>query len=243
MALARLCIRNSPLRRSPPLFNNTSRLEEAQRLFNFPAYHYSSASASASASTTSTSSGSSSSPMPTEKDHTDQVTVSKESSPSRRRQRRRGQQLWKQPWNLAPFQLNNGLVSFGNALRDVSENLNKLLENWAPSRLLGRVKEDDESYKFRFAVPGMSKEDIKITVVDRHLTITGEHKEEEEGSDEDDEKDRWSFQRYGYYNTSLLLPDDAKVEDIKAEVKHGVLYVTVPRSGERKRDVREIEIK
>ncbi|KAJ6847821.1 chloroplast small heat shock protein [Iris pallida] len=239
MALARLCIRNSPLRHSPLLFN-TYRLEEAQRLLNFPAYHFS----SASTSPTSNSAGSSSSPVSTgQKDHTDQVTVSKESSPSRRRQRRRGQQLWKQPWNLAPFQLNNGLGSFGNALRDVSENLNKLLENWVPSRLLGRVKEDDESYKFRFPVPGMSKEDIKITVVDRHLTVTAEHKEEEEGSDDDDEKDSWYFQKYGYYNTSLLLPDDAKVEDIKAEVKNGLLYVTVPRSGERKRDVREIEIK
>ncbi len=40
----------------------------------------------------------------------------------------------------------------------------------------------------------------------------------------------WYSQRYGYYNTSLLLPDDAEMEHIKAEVKNGILYVTIPKS-------------
>lgn len=122
----------------------------------------------------------------------------------------------------------------------VSDNLNKLLENFSPSRLLGRVKENDKCYKLRYEVPGLSKNDLKITVEDGFLVITGECKEED--GEFDDDKDGWYAQRYGYYNTSLLLPDDAKVDEIKAEVKDGLLYVTIPRTEPKKRNVREVQI-
>ncbi|KAL3565788.1 hypothetical protein D5086_033834 [Populus alba] len=63
--------------------------------------------------------------------------------------------------------------------------------------LYGRVKEKDECYKLRYEVPGVSKEDLKITINDGVLTIKGELKEEEEeGSD----GERWSMRSYGCYN-------------------------------------------
>lgn len=110
----------------------------------------------------------------------------------------------------------------------MSENLNKILENLTPSRLLGRMKEDETSYKLRFEVPGLSKEDLKITIEDGYLMIKGEHKEEEE--EEGSYDDQWYAKSYGYYNTCLLLPEDAKVEEIKAELKDGILNLTIPRS-------------
>ncbi|XP_020088049.1 26.5 kDa heat shock protein, mitochondrial [Ananas comosus] len=154
------------------------------------------------------------------------------------RRGRRGR-LWRSPWDLVPFRLNTD--GLGNALMRVSENLNRVLENWMPSRLLGRMKEDDSCYKLRFEVPGLSKDDIRITVEDGMLVVTGERKEEE-ALDEDEDQGGWYSQRYGFYNTSLLLPDDAEVAHIKAEVKNGVLYVTIPRSAERRRNVTEVKI-
>ncbi|KAJ6952768.1 hypothetical protein NC653_041794 [Populus alba x Populus x berolinensis] len=77
---------------------------------------------------------------------------------------------------------------------------NKLFQNLhipSPSNLIGRVKEKDECYKLRYEVPGVSKEDLKITINDGVLTIKGELKEEEEeGSD----GERWSMRSYGCYN-------------------------------------------
>lgn len=71
----------------------------------------------------------------------------------------------------------------------------------------------------------MTKEDVKITIDDGVLTIKGEHKEEK------DDDEHWSStSSYGYYNTSLILPDDAKADDIKAELKDGVLTLIIPKT-------------
>lgn len=128
----------------------------------------------------------------------------------------------------------------GDALLQATENLNKLLENWHPSRLIGRVKEQDQCYKLRYELPGLTKEEVKITVEDGILTIKGEHKEEEEEGSDDE---YWSSRSYGYHNTSLMLPDDAKLDDIKAEMKDGILTITVPRIGRQGKDVKEIQIR
>ncbi|KAG5572416.1 hypothetical protein H5410_062182 [Solanum commersonii] len=82
-----------------------------------------------------------------------------------------------------------------------------------PTRLLGnallqatKYKEDDKNYKIRYDVPGLGKEDVKIMV-----------EKEEEGSDDE----FWSSRSYGYYNNSIVLPEDAKVDEIKAEMTKG----------------------
>lgn len=47
---------------------------------------------------------------------------------------------------------------------------------------------------------------------------------------------------YGYYNTSLLLPEYAKIDEIKAEMKDGVLNVVIPKSESGTKDVKEVEV-
>lgn len=124
-----------------------------------------------------------------------------------------------------------------------TENINRVFDNFniRPFELMGQVKEQDDCYKLRYEVPGLTKDDVKITVDDGILMIKGEHKaEEEKGSPEEDEY--WSSKSYGYYNTSLALPDDAKVEEIKAELKNGVLNVVIPRTEKPKKDVQEISV-
>ncbi|KAI3936828.1 hypothetical protein MKW92_034294 [Papaver armeniacum] len=159
----------------------------------------------------------------------------------------RGGGLWRRnknkPASLVPFHLNDLFsAGVGDALLQATNNLNKLFENWAPSGLIGRMKENESRYKLRYELPGLTKEDVKITVHDNFLTIKGEHREEEEDTDEDDDE-HWSASRYGYYETSFMLPDDAKLEEIKAEMKGGVLSITIPRTENAKpKDVKEIEI-
>lgn len=132
----------------------------------------------------------------------------------------------------------------GNALMQATENINRLFENLnvSPWSLSGRVKEQDECYKLRYEVPGLAKEDVKITVEDGVLTIKGQHKEEKV-EEEEDEEEFWSARSYGYYNTSLVLPEDAKPDEIKAELKDGILTITVPRTEKKpKKETREVQI-
>ncbi|CAK7356918.1 unnamed protein product [Dovyalis caffra] len=164
----------------------------------------------------------------------------KKSKPFSRKKGRRG--LWRKSDGSDFVPALYGTFGLGNALLQATDNINRLfqnLETLSPSNLIGRLKEKDECYKLRFEVPGVSKEDLKITIDDGVLTIKGEHKdEEEEGSDDE----YWSKRSYGYYNTSIMLPDDAKADEIKAELKDGLLYVTIPRTEKSKKDVKEIDI-
>lgn len=167
-----------------------------------------------------------------------EVAIDKKTK-SPRRQRRNG------PWRhngrgFVPALQEIFPSGLGDALLQATENLNKLLENWHPSSLMGRVKEQDQCYKLRYELPGLTKEEVKITVEDGILTIKGEHKEEEEEGSDDE---YWSSRSYGYHNTSLMLPDDAKLDDIKAEMKDGILTITVPRIERQGKDVKEIQIR
>ncbi|KAK7294092.1 hypothetical protein RJT34_16975 [Clitoria ternatea] len=176
---------------------------------------------------------------------TSEVAVSEGKKSNRLIPKRRGRRwLWRNNDPDFPPALNEFFPSgLGNALMQASENINRLFENMnlTPWSLSGRVKERDDHYKLRYDMPGVAKEDVKITIDDGVLTIKGEHKEEkEEGNDNDNEY--WSSSSYGYYNTSLVLPDDAKVDDIKAELKDGVLSVTIPRTDKPKKDVKHVTI-
>ncbi|KAK7255238.1 hypothetical protein RIF29_28644 [Crotalaria pallida] len=160
--------------------------------------------------------------------------------------KRRGSRrwLWRNNERDFPPALNEFFPSgLGNALLQATENINRLFENMniTPWSLSGRVKEKDDHYKLRYDMPGIAKEDVKITIDDGMLTIKGEHKEEKEEKD-DDGDEYWSSSSYGYYNTSLVLPDDAKADDIKAELKDGVLTVTIPRTEKPKKDVKQVTV-
>ncbi|KAH8520886.1 hypothetical protein H0E87_002080 [Populus deltoides] len=169
-----------------------------------------------------------------------EVAIDKDSDKSKLFRRKKGKKgLWRKSDGI---DFVPALYGLGNALVQATDNINKLFQNLhipSPSNLIGRVKEKDECYKLRYEVPGVSKEDLKITIDDGVLTIKGELKEEEE---EESDGEHWSMRSYGCYNTSIMLPDDAKADEIKAELKDGVLYITIPRTEKPKKDVKEIDI-
>ncbi|KAJ1278405.1 hypothetical protein BS78_04G077200 [Paspalum vaginatum] len=145
-----------------------------------------------------------------------------------------GRWAWRDLRDFTPFRLVDGL---GSALSQVAEALGRPLERLAPSRLLsGKVREDEARYRLRFEVPGLGKDDVRVAVEDGVLVIEGEKREH--GAGEED-GEWWSASGY---HASLLLPDDARAEGITAQVRDGVLYVTVPRAGERKRNVTEVKV-
>lgn len=101
-------------------------------------------------------------------------------------------------------------------------------------------KETPNAHVFKADVPGLKKEEVKVEVEgDRILQISGERKRELE-----DKGDTWHRveRNSGKFKRRFRLPENAKVEQVKATMENGVLTITVPKEEIRKPDVRYIEI-
>ncbi|KAL6635005.1 hypothetical protein ACP70R_027676 [Stipagrostis hirtigluma subsp. patula] len=106
-------------------------------------------------------------------------------------------------------------------------------------------KETPEAHVFRMDVPGLTKEQVAVELVDgRILSVRGgkgdgtKHKGEEEEEDGDGAV-RWHCrERPGRraFATQFRLPEDAAADEVRAAMADGVLTVTVPkRKGAKKR--------
>lgn len=93
-------------------------------------------------------------------------------------------------------------------------------------RLSHDIVEDSDAYRLRIDMPGLSKEEVKVTVEDGQLVIKGEQ------NAEDKSNDGWSSRSYENYNTRLTLPEHVQLNEVKAELKNGVLRVLIPKCKE-----------
>ncbi len=94
---------------------------------------------------------------------------------------------------------------------------------WRP---MANVSKLEGEYVIKADLPEVKKEDVKVTVRDGTLTITGERKLEKEAKGED----RLTVESfYGSFERSFGLPDDVDEEGIRAESRDGVLRVHLPR--------------
>jgi HSP20 family protein len=112
------------------------------------------------------------------------------------------------------------LHGFGEEAMTVSE--------WTP---LVDIAEDDKEYLIKAELPEVKKEDVKVTVENGVLTITGERKFEKE---EKGKKYHRVERGYGSFMRSFTLPEGAAGDKISAEFKEGVLKVHLAKSAEAK---------
>lgn len=88
------------------------------------------------------------------------------------------------------------------------------------------VKETPNAFIFKADLPGFSDKDLDITYVGNKLTISGNRRDERE-----DKGDTYYVceRRYGSFSRAFTLPQGVDIEHVNAELKNGVLSVTVPR--------------
>lgn len=101
------------------------------------------------------------------------------------------------------------------------------------------IKEKDDALYLRIDMPGLSREDVKLALENDTLVIRGEGKDVEDGGEEGGETG--NSRRF---TSRIGLPEKVyKTDEIKAEMKNGVLRVVVPKMKEEERnDVRQIEV-
>ncbi|XP_050208233.2 17.5 kDa class I heat shock protein-like [Mercurialis annua] len=101
-------------------------------------------------------------------------------------------------------------------------------------------KETPEAHIFKAELPGLKKEEVKVEVEDdRVLQISGERSVEKE-----DKNDKWHRveRSSGKFMRRFRLPENAKMDQVKASMENGILTVSVPKEEVKKPDVKSIEI-
>jgi HSP20 family protein len=107
---------------------------------------------------------------------------------------------------------------------------------WAPSV---DIIEDNKEWLLKADLPEVKKEDVKVTVENGVLTITGERKFEKE---EKDKKYHRIERSYGNFLRSFTLPDAADGSKVNAEFKDGVLKVHLPKSEQARPKAVEVKV-
>lgn len=88
------------------------------------------------------------------------------------------------------------------------------------------LKESDNGYEIHLAAPGLKKEDFKISLEDKVMTISSEKSTESEASE-----DKFTRKEYNYtsFSRSFTLPENIDIESIDAKYENGELRVNLPK--------------
>jgi HSP20 family protein len=96
--------------------------------------------------------------------------------------------------------------------------------------------EYDKNFLLTVDLPGVPKENVRLDLKGRRLTVSCDKKEEKQ--------DEWSSSRqYGKFSRSMLLPTTADSEGLEAKIEHGQLKVMIPKVAPEKQSRRDIQIK
>ena len=110
---------------------------------------------------------------------------------------------------------------------------------WSPIVDISETKDD---IVIKAEVPGLKKEDIKISLQDNILSLKGEKKQEKEEKEEKDTNYYRMERCYGSFTRSFNLPTTVQADKIKASYKDGILNITLPKAEEVKPKSIPIEI-
>lgn len=127
---------------------------------------------------------------------------------------------------------------FGRMLPEISNNGDDSLSAaaWEP---LADITEDEKEYLVKAELPEVRKEDVKVTVEDGVLRISGERKLEKE---EKGKKYHRIERSYGSFLRAFTLPEGADSGHVSADFKDGVLWVHLPKTDKAKAKAIEVKV-
>lgn len=120
-------------------------------------------------------------------------------------------------------------TGFWPSLYEPFQGMRSRLAEWiAPA---AEASVTDADYRISMELPGVAEDDIHLSVEDGVVTVRGEKKTEREGKGE-----TWFFseRQYGGFSRSFRLPPDADEAAVSAEIKDGVLTISVAKKAPAK---------
>lgn len=145
------------------------------------------------------------------------------------------------------------LINWPTGIAGMQREINRLFDNffrgsvqddgtffssvWAPAV---DIAEHENEYVVKVELPGVSKDDVKVTLESNILTIRGEKKKEKEFKEDDYHRMERS---YGAFQRSFALPSSVKSDKIDAAYEDGILTVTLPKAEEAKPKQIEVKVK
>lgn len=115
---------------------------------------------------------------------------------------------------------------FGNNVAGMNEDVSN--RSWTPPV---DIQETADSYRLYAELPGLTKENIEITLENNVLRLSGERKFEK-----DAQKDNYHRieRTYGAFARSFTLPNQVNSEGVQAQFENGVLTITAPKAEQAK---------
>ena len=107
---------------------------------------------------------------------------------------------------------------------------------WSP---LVDITEDEKEYLIKAELPEVKKEDVKVTVENGVMTLSGERKFEKE---EKNKKYHRVERSYGSFMRSFTLPEGTSGDKVTADFKDGVLKVHLPKDEKVKPKAVEVNV-
>ena len=93
------------------------------------------------------------------------------------------------------------------------------------------IQENGDAYLFHAELPGMTKEDIHITLENNVLRVSGERKFEKDAKKENYHRVE---RTYGTFTRTFTLPTQVDPEKVQAAFENGILTITVPKAEQAK---------
>lgn len=124
--------------------------------------------------------------------------------------------------------------SRSNSLRKEDESMTAAAE-WAP---LVDIVEDEKEYLITAELPEVKREDVKVTVENGTLTLTGDRHFE---SEQNGKKYHRVERSYGRFVRTFTLPDNVDANRVNADFKDGTLKVHLTKSENAR--ARQIDVK
>jgi HSP20 family protein len=108
--------------------------------------------------------------------------------------------------------------------------------DWSPQV---DISQDDHEYTLKADLPEIRKDDVRVTVEDGILSVSGQRKSEKE-----DHKTKFHRieRSFGNFRRSFTLPEDADSTKVTAEFRDGVLKVHLPTTTKARSNALEIKV-
>lgn len=143
-------------------------------------------------------------------------------------------------FGLTPYERRSN-IGYYNPFKELEEFEKRLFSNQnVVPQFRTDIRETENEYVLEADLPGFAREDIDLSIENGYLTISAEHKTNNE---EKDEKGNYIRRErsYGSYSRRFDI-SGIDEETISASFKNGVLEVTLPKEAEKENKAKKIEI-